>query len=278
MINTRMVRVNNAEVEIMERAGREPTLVWVHGNSMSSKMWQKQLEAPLLQPYKMLLLDLPGHGGSAPSRQPATDYNVPGYAVSIQTLLGQLGLEPYILIGLSLGGNIALEMLPHLTKETCRGIMVIGTAIIDTPAALAEAFLPNPATNSLFKGACTAEELAALLQTVSGRHYPEALPAFVAADFLNTDPACRIYMGESIGQGDFSDVITYVKETPIPVAVVTGAAEQIINNEYLTNLSVPMWRHQVQVIPEAGHLLPWEKAEDFNNLLLAFVQDCIEIQ
>jgi len=273
MISTQTIRVNNLEVNVKERKGQEPALIFLHGNSMSSKIWQKQLAAPALQSYKIILIDLPRHGDSLPSPDPANDYNVPGYAAILQKILLKLELRQYILIGLSLGGNVALELLPHLPAEACRGVMVTGTAIVDTLPTLGKAFLPNPATGSLFKGACTPAELTALLKTMSGRDNPEALPGFVATDFSKTDPDCRAYLGASIGQGNFGNEITHVTETAIPVAVITGAAEQIINNGYLAALAVPMWRDQVPVIPAAGHLPQWENEAAFNELLLAFVQD-----
>lgn len=51
-----------------------------------------------------------------------------------------------------------------------------------------------------------------------------------------------------------------------------GAQEQLINGGYFDTLTMPtLWRGNVQVIADAGHLPQWEQPERFDALLDAFV-------
>ncbi len=64
---------------------------------------------------------------------------------------------------------------------------------------------------------------------------------------------------------------------PIPLAVVHGAEEQLVNGNYFNTLTMPsLWRGGVQVIPGAGHAPHWEQPEAFNALLGAFLDACFD--
>lgn len=92
-------------------------MIFVHGWGQSSKAWHYQQEfSPELgiNPRK---INLPGHGG-APASEDWLAY-----------LLEQLGDEPAILIGWSLGGMLLQQLLlqsPELQQRT-RGLVLIGS-------------------------------------------------------------------------------------------------------------------------------------------------------
>ena len=59
-------------------------ILLIHGNSSSSRIWQKQLQGPLGAKYRLIAIDLPGHGASSPPPNPEQDYSGPGYAGCIE--------------------------------------------------------------------------------------------------------------------------------------------------------------------------------------------------
>lgn len=86
--------------------GPGPTLVFLHGATLDRRSWDAQVDA-LRSRYRLVVPDLRGHGESiAPEPfafAPAVD--------DVVTLLDELGLERIGLVGLSLGGNIAQEIV-----------------------------------------------------------------------------------------------------------------------------------------------------------------------
>ncbi len=85
--------------------GEGPPLVLVHGLSGSALNWTEL--APLLARRRRLLLpELPGHGGSSPL--PAAP-NLNGYADRVRQLAALEGILPAPVVGHSLGGSIALR-------------------------------------------------------------------------------------------------------------------------------------------------------------------------
>lgn len=80
------LQVGAQSIAAYESAGTGRPIVLIHGNSASSRVWQKQLEGPLGAKYRLIAIDLPGHGDSAPAPHPEKDYSAPGYSACIVDL------------------------------------------------------------------------------------------------------------------------------------------------------------------------------------------------
>ncbi|WP_242476946.1 alpha/beta fold hydrolase BchO [Halochromatium glycolicum] len=91
----------------IQEAGQGPTLVLVHGTGASSHSWGGLL--PLLaRHYRVLALDLPGHGfTSAPSPK---NLSLPGMAGALGGLLDTLEFRPVCCIGHSAGAAILARL------------------------------------------------------------------------------------------------------------------------------------------------------------------------
>jgi pimeloyl-ACP methyl ester carboxylesterase len=84
-----------------------------------------------------------------------------------------------------------------------------------------------------------------------------------------------LYLGVTIGTGNYKDQVGIVANLPVPLAVLDGKQEQISNIAYQKGLSIPtLWHKKVWEIPNAGHIAQWENPLYFNVLLAAFVIDC----
>ena len=86
---------------IFEGSGNK-TIVFIHGLSDSLEYWTK-LSSGLSGEYKVLLYDLRGHGKS-----PFEYFDMDLLVEDLYNLLSMLNISKASLIGLSLGGNIAL--------------------------------------------------------------------------------------------------------------------------------------------------------------------------
>jgi pimeloyl-ACP methyl ester carboxylesterase len=84
-------------------------LVLTHGLLMDGRMFQK-IAPPLAQRgYRVIALDLPGHGGSEQPYEMAA-YSMTSYGRDVVALLDHLGVESAVIGGTSLGANVALEV------------------------------------------------------------------------------------------------------------------------------------------------------------------------
>lgn len=116
--------------------GTGQALVFIHGNSLSSKSFEKQLEDPFLKKYNIAALDLPGHGDSPIAANPSKTYSVKGFVHDVSVFIESNFHESVILVGHSLGGHIALEtaaMLPNI-----KGIFIFGAPPLGKPPGYGE--------------------------------------------------------------------------------------------------------------------------------------------
>ncbi|WP_375785523.1 alpha/beta fold hydrolase [Bradyrhizobium sp. Pha-3] len=249
-----------------ESAGTGRDILLIHGNSSSSQIWQKQLQGPLGAKYRLVSIDLPGHGSSSPAPDPGHGYSGAGYASCIAAAAKELGLKNAVVVGWSLGGHAVLNAAPSLPMAA--GLMIFGTPpIAKTPDGFS-GFKGLSATT--FTPAPSDAEIAAWLKTVFAPDYAP-LPAFVDTDFRRTDGNARGYLGASVQAGRFADEVEIVRGLRVPLAIVHGSEEQMVDLGYLQRLPAPtLWRGQVQVIDGAGHATQWERAEAFDELVDAF--------
>ncbi len=80
-----------------------PVVCFTHSLSSDSGMWAEQLPELLAAGYRVLRLDMRGHGGSDPV---AGDYTMTDLAGDVRASLDALGLRKVHFIGLSIGGML----------------------------------------------------------------------------------------------------------------------------------------------------------------------------
>lgn len=262
------LRVDSQSIAVYQSSGTGPPALLVHGNSSSSRSFQHQLESPLGEEFRLVAMDLPGHGQSAPATDPQATYTLPGYARVVVGVAEQLGLREAVFVGWSLGGHILLEATDQLPDAA--GFMIFGTPPIGFPPAMEEAFLPNPAMGAAFKPELTEEETAGFAAAFFKPGAPA--PEIFLEDIRRTHGQARLVLGGSIAPGGYKDEVEIVANLTRPLAILHGEQEQLVNESYISALEIPLlWRGAVQIIADAGHAPHWEQPDQFNALLEAFL-------
>ena len=102
------------------------TIVFLHGLGGSQTTWANVL-GEFAESYRIVAIDLPGHGASDKPAPDEIDYSVAGLANAIGELIEQLDLAPAVLVGHSLGGATALQLALDRPK-TVRGLVLVNSA------------------------------------------------------------------------------------------------------------------------------------------------------
>jgi pimeloyl-ACP methyl ester carboxylesterase len=270
-MKTSKIQVGDLAIAVYASEGNGPAALFIHGNSSSGRTFHNQLDGAIGQKFRLVALDLPGHGASdRASANPATTYSLPGYAQVVSEVARQLNLTQAVIIGWSLGGHIALEAAKLLPRAS--GFVIYGTPPVGFPPAMDQAFLPHPSMASIFKPELTQQEIsdwgAACLKpgTPVGSQFFEEVG--------QTDGQARLNLAGSIGAGQYEDEVAIVQNLDRPLAILHGEYEQLVNLPYLKSLAIPkLWRGAVQIIENAGHTPHQEQPERFNALIEAFIEE-----
>lgn len=245
--------------------------MFVHGNSCSSRAFEKQLAGELAERFRLIAIDLPGHGDSPPAASPERTNTLQGYAEAVVAAAFELDASNAAFVGWSLGGHILLEASDRLPDAA--GILITGVPPIASFAAFTEAVYPEPALQGGFRDDSTDDEVRALVALFvrPGR----AAPDFFFDDFRRTDKRARAALAASASRNEMRDEVRIVAGLRKSLAVVQGVDEAIVKRDYFNRISMPtLWRGAVQVVPDAGHAPHWENPDAFDRLLEAFARDC----
>jgi pimeloyl-ACP methyl ester carboxylesterase len=277
-MKTQKIDAPNGAIAVHESAGQGPLVVLIHGNSSSSRAFSRQLDGPLGTRLRLVAIDLPGHGESDDAKDPSA-YSLPGHARAVLAVVEALGLHEARFVGWSLGGHLALEMAPDLPRAP--GFVIFGTPPVPSGAAppisshepMREPFLPNPALKFTFQESIDSGEASAYVAAFFKPGFAD-IPPFYLEDALRTDGRARGCLGAAAQDGRYRDEVAVVRDLKVPLAVLHGGDEQLVNGHYFGWVAMPsLWRGAVQMIPYAGHAPQWETPKAFDALVAAFIDE-----
>ncbi|SMD37935.1 Pimeloyl-ACP methyl ester carboxylesterase [Reichenbachiella faecimaris] len=270
----------NTQIAYVDEGEGVQTLLFIHGLATYLPSWYKNIDA-LKSEYRCVAIDLPGYGRSTKGN---TSNKMSDYADVVLKVIDQLELNNVVLVGHSMGGQVA------------------GTTVLKSPDQFEKLILLAPAGFETFKS-----EQAAWLKTVfTVESVEEAteeqiranwalnfynLPAdveFMIQDRLKMMEAedfndyCKSVVGGMNGMLDepIFDQLKNIKQTTL---VVYGANDGLIPNQYLNpGLTIQMVgengagqipKATLKFIPECGHFISFDKPEEINEILIEFLSN-----
>lgn len=251
-------------------AGSGPPLVCVHGGGPGSNglsNYQRNL-GPLSERFRVILPDLPGFGQS--DRPEITGSRFSLYARAIRDFLDALGIEKASLIGYSIGGGTTLKFAMEYPDRVER-LVCIG------PAGGATLFQPTPTEGvrvvvNYFAPPGPSKEkmehlLRAMLYDQSGLNDDVFEERFQAS--MQSQPPAAAPPRNAAPEDLWRDL----DRVPQKVLLVWGRDDRVapMDSSFLMLQLLPDAR--LHVFSRCGHWAQWEKADEFNALVTAFLDE-----
>ncbi|MFQ5472860.1 MAG: alpha/beta fold hydrolase, partial [Dehalococcoidia bacterium] len=127
----RSTRINGVNLRYVEAGTGDPAILFVHGWTCNLTDWRFQLEE-FAKGHRVVALDLRGHGKSD---KPDQDYTIDGFADDVVALIEELGLDRPVIVGHSMGGAIAHNIVRRW-PEIAAGAVLVDAPIMRPPEAL----------------------------------------------------------------------------------------------------------------------------------------------
>ena len=260
------VETSHGVIAVEMTNGTGPDVVFIHGNSSSRRVFHSQFSSEVFAGYRLICFDLPGHGESGDALDKARTYPLPGLAEASEELLDNLGVKAPILVGWSLGGHVAIEMVSH--SYPAAGLFIVGAPPVGP--VISEGFRGNLLSGLASRGAMTAEDAARFAQNVFGA----AVEPFMEEAAARTDQEFRSTLFSGARLQEKSNQRDVVSSTDIWTAVVNGGDDQVVNLDYIDNVPFSrLWRNVCFRLPQAGHAPFLQQSAAFNKLLSEFLSD-----
>jgi len=245
-----------------EIIGHGEPVVFIHGLGSSARDWENQIGF-FSKIYQVILFDVRGHGKSD---KPPGPYSIPLFSRDLIALLEALQIGPLHVVGISMGGMIGLQLAVD-APELVKSLVVVNSGPEMVVRTLKERI--QIWQRFLIVRLLGMRKMGAVL---SGRLFPkpeqgELRKVFVERWAENDPRAYRDAMSALVGWS----VSEHLEKIACPVLVV-AADEDYTPVEVKATYVKRLQHGKLVVIADSRHATPVEQPDEFNKVVMAFLQ------
>ncbi|MFC9702413.1 alpha/beta fold hydrolase [Streptomyces sp. NPDC056943] len=253
-----------------EDRGSGPALLLVHGHPFDHTMWQPQIDRFSLT-HRVIAPDLRGYGITPLGATALTETTDLGdFAEDLVDLLDDLGIEEAVVAGLSMGGQIAME-LHRRHPERVRGLVLADTF----PAAETEEgkAVRNAMADRLLREGMQGyadEVLDRMVAPYNTHAAPHVHRMMCATDPVGAAAALR-------GRAERPDYRESLTTVAVPALVVVGRDDTYTPVEDAEEMHALLPDSTLAVIERAAHLPNLERPEEFDAVLDSYLRSLVRL-
>lgn len=260
--------LNGIDLAFEEIGSGRQALLLIHGHPFDHTMWQPQFEPIAELGWHIIAPDLRGYGTSDINGEKTT---LDIFALDQIALLDHLGVEQAVVAGLSMGGQIVMEMC-RLAPERVRGVVLAAT-FPQAETALGKQQRLATAERLAHEGmtAYAAETLPRMLAARSIRTHPE-VAEHVLRMMRGTPPAsAAAALRGRAERPDYADTLARLHR---PALIVIGDEDAFTTREDADRMHTLLTGSQLLWLPGVGHMPNLEQPQAFNTALADFLVRC----
>lgn len=242
-------------------------ILFLHGYSQGALAWARQLTGPLAARFRLVALDLRGHGMSEAGD---LDRMADGatWAGDLAAAIEALTTRPPVIVAWSYGGRVVGEYLKLHGDGGIAGLVFVAAV---TQSVLADGARPTGSAAAPLAGMADDDDAvsfaatAAFLDTCTARPLPPAERDLMMAVNAAVRPPVRRALGRLVSDNDLAlAVVTR------PTLVIHGAEDRVIRLASSQNIAARVPGARLEVMPGVGHAPFMEAPETFDGLLGGF--------
>jgi pimeloyl-ACP methyl ester carboxylesterase len=255
-----VVSIDGVAVAYDDEGAGEP-LVLIHGHPFNRSMWRPQVERFGGSGWRVIAPDLRGYGESAvvPGKTPLETF-----ARDIVGLLDHLGLEDVVLGGLSMGGQIVME-IHRLYPLRIRGLVLADTSPVAETAEGKRA--RNAMADRLLREGMAPYAEEVLSKMVAPHNVAPAREVLAMMRATSPEGAAAALRGRA----ERPDYVDSLARVGVPALIVVGSEDEFtpLRDAELMHERIP--GATLAVIEGAAHMPNLERPAEFNAALQRFL-------
>jgi pimeloyl-ACP methyl ester carboxylesterase len=248
-------------------------IVLLHGFGTSSFVWRDVAPEIALANRTAFAIDLFGYGES--DRPFDADFGIASQAELVDRALTALRLPKATVVGLDLGGAVALRLAASRPERVERLFLVNPIALDEIPAGDVTALQRNTARFALraSRGILGAAPMLGevLRRSVADEsHMPDKLVARYLAPYVGAEGLNHLLLlARSIDDEDMEDA--ELGSLPQPAMIIWGEKDPWVDAAFPQKLADTLPGSRLVRLPGVGRLVPEEAPEELVSLLLEFI-------
>lgn len=247
-------------------AGEGPNLVLLHAGLVDSRMWDSQF-AVFARKYQVLCYDLRGCGHSS---MPESPFSPSG---DLKFLMDHLEMEKAALIGLSMGGSIAIDFtLVHPER--------VNALVLSNPSLGGFQYKKDPdRSREKFHRTGKTRGPRAALEILLTDHFwsralplkshPEARRKFIR--MVKDNPQLFLWDPDLIQSPD-PPALDRLEDIKVPTLLIASQGDLSDNQDIIDLLEMKIPYSTRVTIPECSHMVNLDQPERFNQCVLYFLE------
>jgi 3-oxoadipate enol-lactonase len=270
MLHSPPVQIRSDDIELYyETSGEGFPLVLLHPFPVHHGFWSSIFAR--LSPYRLIALDLRGHGLSGVGDSPAT---MAKHATDLLRLLDAENIGRAAFICVSLGGYIFFELWRRAQERVAAVVLANTRAEADTDAGIANRL--KSATDVRERG--TAPFLDAQILHLIGETTRRNRPDLVAnARTMMQLMTPQGLAAVQLGMAERPNSVPVLANIKVPTLIVAGEEDTLTPLVHAQVMHGGIRNSQLVVIPKAGHYAAFEYPEEFSRVLRKFL-DGLQLQ
>lgn len=263
----RYVTVDGTRIRYVEE-GTGPDVLLLHGLGASIYTWRDVIGPVAAAGFHVVAFDNRGFGGSA---KPATGYRVGDLATLTVHLLDSLHLDDVVLVGHSMGGEIA-ALTALRAPQKVRGLVLVDAAGLGTHLPLLTRLARAPLVGSIIAGFRSRRGVRAAVRSSF------ANPTLVTESEVDqyyapvADPDFGHTLSGVARQFDFGALEGRLDSIGVPTLVIWGSRDRWIPVDIGQRMALDLPRAAFVLVPGVGHDVPDEAPAELTKHLVAFLR------
>jgi pimeloyl-ACP methyl ester carboxylesterase len=241
------------------------TAVFLHAFPLGASMWEPNLEG-LPDGWRAIAPDLPGFGGTPLPERPG--HRMADFAGDVIDLLDHLGATQAVVVGCSMGGYVAFQVMKSAPRY------VIGLALVSTRAGADNEESRQNRRKMMATldadgvGAVATEMAPKLVGATTRRQHPDLVEQVRSRILANDRIGMRTAVGAIMERDDSTALLGHIK---VPTLIVHGLEDALIPFSEAESMHRVIARSEYYPVPYSGHLPNLEHAKAFNARLAHFL-------
>ncbi|MDE3722206.1 alpha/beta fold hydrolase [Nocardiopsis sp. N85] len=241
-------------------------ILFVHGHPFDHTMWEPQVRALAGRGFRVIAPDLRGYGRSTVVPGVTT---MDAFARDQDALLEHLGLDVVGVVGLSMGGQIALELCRLFPDRVDCLTLAATNPYAETEQGRAGRRAMARRLRVEGMGGYTDEVLVGMMTEANVRALP-AVADHVRAMMYAAPPEGAAAALE--GRAQRPDHVPLLRRISAPTLLVAGQEDVFTPPDFTEAMHVRIPDSVVEIIEGAGHLPNLERPQRFNEVLRRFLE------